>query len=162
MGSCLAQEAHGYSPGDISSFKLTEIMAEEFDEGMQDTDHRIIKRPTGGRYANEEAQFHGRESQIDHWGQEVSSSASDGPVEYFFSLESIPGPLTALDVVPQLPEPCLLQVVDVAGELSTWSRPLSEDWSEQLDELEKQLRITNAAIVVVPLDSHDSDPWAAH
>ena len=163
MGSCLAQEAYGYAPGDIASFNLTEILEQEFNEGLHDAGRRIIKRPAGGgRYASEESQFHAREAQIDHWGQEVSSRASDGPADYFFSLEWTPGPLAALDSAQEAPEPVLMQIVDAAGDLSTWSRPPPEDWAHQLDDLENRLRVMEAAIVVVPLDSHGTDLWAAH
>lgn len=162
MASCLAQEAYGYSPGYVSSFNLAEVQEREFNEGLQGTDRRIIKRPTSGRYAGEEAQFHAREGQIDHWGQEVSSRASDGPADYYFSLEWVPGPLTALDFGGESPEPVLMQIVDAAGDLSTWSRPPPEDWGQQLDDLEDRLRVTDAALVVVPLDSHGADLWATH
>ncbi len=162
MRSCLAQEAYGYSPGHVSSFNLVEVLEREFNEGLQDTDRRIIKRAAGGRYASEESQFHAREAQIDHWGQEVSSRAGDGPADYFFSLEWTPGPLSFPDFVPDPPEPVLMQIVDAAGDLSTWSRPPSDDWAQQLDDLESRLRVMDAAIIVVPLDSHGTDLWAAH
>lgn len=162
MASCLAQEASGYAPGYVSSFNLTELQEHEFNEGFQDAGRRIIKRPAGGRYASEEAQFHAREAQIEHWGQEVSPRASDGPSDYYFLLEWSPGPFSDSEPDQPLPEPALMHVVDAAGDLSTWSRPPPEDWGQQLDELEDRLRVTDAALVVVPLDSHGTDLWANH
>jgi hypothetical protein len=157
MASCLAQEAFGYAPGYISSFNLTEIQEREFTEGVQEADRRIIKRPTGGRYASEEAQFHAREGQIEHWGREVSPRASDGPADYYFMLEWTLGSLNEA-----ISERAWMQIVDAAGDLSTWSRPPPEDWTPQLDDLEDRLRVADAAVVVVPLDSHGADLWANH
>jgi len=162
MASCLALEATGYAPGYVSSFNLSEVQEREFNEGVQEADRRIIKRPTGGRYASEEAQFHAREAQIEHWGQEVSPRASDGPADYYFSLEWMPGPLNDPDSGQEIPERVQLQIVDAAGDLSTWSRPPPEDWTEQLDDLDDRLRVMDAAVVVVPLDSHSANLWAAH
>jgi hypothetical protein len=162
MASCLALEATGYAPGYVASFNLSEVQEREFNEGVQEADRRIIKRPTGGRYAGEEAQFHAREAQIEHWGQEVSPRASDGPSDYYFSLEWAPGPLNDPDFGQEVPEPVQMQIVDAAGDLSTWSRPPPEDWTEQLDDLDDRLRVMDAAVVVVPLDSHGANLWAAH
>jgi hypothetical protein len=55
-----------------------------------------------------------------------------------------------------------MQIVDAAGDLSTWLRLPPEDWGQQLDDLEDRLRVTDAALVVVPLDSHGADLWATH
>jgi hypothetical protein len=162
MASCLAQEASGYAPGYVSSFNLTEVQEREFNEGIQEADRRIIKRPTVGRYASEEAQFHAREAQIEHWGQEVSPRASDGPSDYYFLLEWTLGSLNGPEFGPDLPQRVWMQIVDAAGDLSTWSRPPPEEWTLQLDDLEDRLRMTDAAIVVVPLDSHGADLWATH
>jgi hypothetical protein len=162
MASCLAQEASGYAPGYVSSFNLTEVQEREFNEGVQEADRRIIKRPTGGRYAGEEAQFHAREAQIEHWGQEVSPRASDGPADYHFLLEWALGPLSHSDSGQKVAERVWMQIVDAAGDLSTWSRPPPEDWTPQLDDLEDRLRVTDAVLIVVPLDSHGADLWATH
>ena len=162
MASCFALEATGYSPEYISSFNVSEVQEREFNEGVQEAERRIIKRPTGGRYSSEEAQFHAREAHIEHWGQEVSPRASDGPADYYFSLEWVPGSLNDPDFGRELPEGIRMQIVDAAGDLSTWSRPPPEDWTEQLDDLDDRLRVTDAALIVVPLDSRGADLWAAH
>jgi hypothetical protein len=162
MASCLAQEAFGYAPGYVSSLNLTEIQEREFNEGVQEADRRIIKRPMGGRYASEEAQFHAREGQIEHWGQEVSPPASDGPTDYYFMLEWTLGSLNDGDYSQATSDRVCMQIVDAAGDLSTWSRTPPEDLTPQLDDLEDRLRVMDAAIVVVPLDSHGADLWANH
>ena len=156
----VSREASGYAPGYVRR-SITEVRNGSWQKGSRGRSSDI-KRPTGGRYAGEEAQFHAREAQIEHWGQEVSPRASDGPADYHFLLEWALGPLSHSDSGQKVAERVWMQIVDAAGDLSTWSRPPPEDWTPQLDDLEDRLRVTDAVLIVVPLDSHGADLWATH
>lgn len=160
MRQCLRLQSYGYQPGHIASIELKEIDKDDFDDGLPDSDGRILTRFPVGKHASEEKAFLEREG-----GLELPSYADDGPIKYYFSLQCTMAP--PQEGGPQSDaEIYLLQVVDAAGELSTASGPHDEALEYQLDEgrsdFDDILRETDGVILVVPpADGHPED-WATH